>query len=78
MTTRSVALLTGCVLLVSVATLSLGVVEAAAPAEDAAVERTRQTTRMLDELYKTAVVLITKHYVESIPTCRPAPPPSPV
>ncbi len=37
---------------------------AAEPQEDPALERTRQTTRMLDDLYKTAVVLITKHYVE--------------
>jgi hypothetical protein len=34
------------------------------PAPDAhALERTRKTVRMLDDLYKTAVVLITKHYV---------------
>jgi hypothetical protein len=32
--------------------------------EDPAVERTRNTVRMLDDLYKTAVVLITEHYVE--------------
>lgn len=31
--------------------------------EDPAVARTRKTVRMLDDLYKTAVVLITKHYV---------------
>ena len=31
--------------------------------EDAALERTRQQVRMLDDIYKTAVVLITKHYV---------------
>jgi hypothetical protein len=35
--------------------------EPAAP--DAAVERTRKQVRMLDDLYKTAVVLITTHYV---------------
>ena len=29
----------------------------------AAIERTRKQVRMLDDLYKTAVVLITKHYV---------------
>lgn len=39
-----------------------------APAEDtssadAAVERTRNQVKMLDDLYKTAVVLITTHYV---------------
>ena len=31
--------------------------------KDAAVERTRKTVRMLDDLYKTAVVAITTHYV---------------
>jgi hypothetical protein len=30
---------------------------------DLAIERTRKTVRMLDDLYKTAVVLITEHYV---------------
>lgn len=33
-------------------------------ADPAAVERTRKNVRMLDDLYKTAVVLITKHYIE--------------
>ncbi len=58
-------------LVLSLAALSLALsaaflfqVGAAEPQEDPAVERTRQTTRMLDELYKTAVVLITKHYVD--------------
>ena len=32
-------------------------------AKDPAVERTRKTVRMLDDIYKTAVVLITEHYV---------------
>jgi hypothetical protein len=32
---------------------------------EASVERTRQQARMLDDLYKTAVVLITQHYVET-------------
>ena len=31
---------------------------------DDAVERTRKQTRMLDDLYKTAIVLITEHYVK--------------
>jgi hypothetical protein len=31
---------------------------------DAAVERTRKQTKMLDDLYKTAIVLITEHYVK--------------
>ena len=30
---------------------------------DAAVKRTRRQVKMLDDLYKTAVVLITQHYV---------------
>ncbi len=30
---------------------------------DAAVERTKKTVRMLDDIYKSTVVLITKHYV---------------
>lgn len=32
---------------------------------DPAVERTRKQVRMLDDLYKTAVVLITEHYVKT-------------
>lgn len=35
----------------------------AAEKPDEAVERTRKQVRMLDDLYKTAVVLITEHYV---------------
>jgi len=31
--------------------------------KDRAVERTRETVRMLDDVYKSAVVLITEHYV---------------
>ncbi len=33
--------------------------------DDAAVERTRTTVKMLDDLYKTAVVSITENYVEN-------------
>ena len=33
--------------------------------DDASVARTREQIRMLDDLYKTAVVLITEHYVNS-------------
>jgi len=36
---------------------------AEAQAREEAVERTRKQVRMLDDLYKTAVVLITTHYV---------------
>src|SRR5262245_13116070 len=31
---------------------------------DPAIERTRKQTKMLDDLYKTAIVLITEHYVK--------------
>jgi len=31
--------------------------------QDPAIERTRKTVRMLDDIYKTTVVLITEHYV---------------
>ncbi|MEZ6056462.1 MAG: DUF3365 domain-containing protein [Planctomycetaceae bacterium] len=33
------------------------------PAVDPATERTRKQVRMLDDLYKTAIVLVTTHYV---------------
>ena len=36
---------------------------AAETAKDAAVERTRQEIKMLDDLYKNALVLINEHYV---------------
>ncbi|MGE0760224.1 MAG: DUF3365 domain-containing protein [Pirellulaceae bacterium] len=45
--------------------LSSGMVTAAEPAADAGVERARKQVRMLDDLYKTAVVLITETYVKS-------------
>lgn len=37
---------------------------ASSTAQDAAVDRTREQVKMLDDLYKTAVVLITEHYVD--------------
>lgn len=37
--------------------------KAPSKADDAALARTRKTVQMLDDLYKTAVVLITEHYV---------------
>jgi len=37
--------------------------EDSTPQGDAALQRTRKTVRMLDDVYKSAVVLITKHYV---------------
>lgn len=33
--------------------------------KDAAVERARREVRMLDDIYKTAIVLVTEHYVKS-------------
>jgi hypothetical protein len=38
---------------------------AAKNAKDAAVERTRQEVKMLDDLYKNAIVLMNEHYVNS-------------
>jgi len=50
----------------SIATLDAG--EPAAktddPAQERAVERARREVRLLDDIYKNAIVLITKHYVE--------------
>ncbi len=45
--------------------------EKASDSKDAAVERTRQQVKMLDDLYKTVVVLITEHYVKD-PSILPA------
>jgi len=44
-------------------TLSLDAAKPAKKKKDPAVERTRKQVRMLDDLYKTVVVLITEHYV---------------
>ncbi len=38
-------------------------IQAADAEDDAALERTRDTVKMLDDIYKTTVVLITTHYV---------------
>jgi hypothetical protein len=35
------------------------------PPKDAAVERARREVRMLDDIYKTAIVLVTEHYVKT-------------
>jgi len=51
------------VLGVVMATLPQG--EAQAPKSDPALERTRKQVRMLDDIYKSAVVLITTHYVNT-------------
>jgi len=42
--------------------------EKASDSKDAAVERTRQQIKMLDDLYKTVVVLITEHYMKDLST----------
>lgn len=39
--------------------------EAVAKKKDPAVERARREVRMLDDIYKTSIVLITKHYVHN-------------
>ena len=50
-------------LLVSIAACSADMARAADD-EDAALKRTRKMVRMLDDIYKTTVVLITEHYIE--------------
>ena len=56
------------VALVGLGCLSLGLVESSKaqekPAADPAVARARKQVQMLDDLYKTAIVLITEHYVK--------------
>jgi len=37
----------------------------ASDSKDAAVERTRQQVKMLDDLYKTAIILVNEHYVNN-------------
>ena len=57
---------TSALLVIVAATLVAGSAisqEAKKPKKDRAVERTRKTVRMLDDIYKSAVVLITEHYV---------------
>ena len=58
--------LVGIGLLVSFAAAwAIGALRAAEPpAGDRAVERARREVKLLDDIYKTAIVLITKHYVE--------------
>ncbi len=53
-------MLAGLVLIGSAVAIGVG---AKNQEDDPAIERTRQQIRMLDDIYKTAVVLITKHYV---------------
>lgn len=48
----------------AIGSLNLGTLWAADPAEERAVERARREVKLLDDIYKTAIVLITKHYVE--------------
>lgn len=52
-----------CVALGLVLALKASGADEAKPKKDAAVERTRKQVKMLDDLYKTAVVLVTQHYV---------------
>jgi hypothetical protein len=55
----------------TIAGIALSAAEKGSSSKDAAVERTRQEVKMLDDLYKTVVVLITEHYVKD-PTTLPA------
>lgn len=57
------AALLGALLAVSSFSFLAAANEKAKP-NDAAVERSRKQVRMLDDLYKTAIVLVTTHYVE--------------
>jgi Protein of unknown function (DUF3365) len=45
--------------------IDLFAAEKASDAKDVAVERTRQEVKMLDDLYKNAIVLINEHYVNN-------------
>lgn len=45
--------------------IGLFAAEKASGAKDVAVERTRQEVKMLDDLYKNAIVLINEHYVNN-------------
>jgi hypothetical protein len=63
---KSRLLLLGLAAVVVVAAVALPVVAEKpekSPVDDAAVARTRKQVKMLDDVYKTAVVLITTHYV---------------
>ena len=44
--------------------VGVGIAFAQAPAKDAALERTRKQAMMLDDLYKTAIVVVTEGYVD--------------
>lgn len=61
---RRWAMVTVLAFTVSVSVILLGRGQAESPKVDAAVERARREVRMLDDIYKTAVVLITQHYVD--------------
>lgn len=62
-TKKSLCLLTVISLFAATAILLQGSVQSDEKKPDPALERTRKTVRMLDDVYKTAVVLITEHYV---------------
>ena len=66
MTRKHVSVLLSSAALLAVGALWMNSATAEAKAPDAAaVNRTRKTVRMLDDLYKTAVVLITSKYVKT-------------
>lgn len=60
---RSAAVLAACGLVAATIVMRPPVLGQEKP-DDAAVERARKQVRMLDDLYKTAIVLVTTHYVE--------------
>ena len=51
------------VVFLAIAPVALNAEKEQKPKHDAALERTRKTVRMLDDLYKTVVVLITENYI---------------
>ena len=61
---KQVLVLTLCAVFVGGVAWSMQVADGAGKKKkDPALERTRKTVKMLDDIYKTAVVLITTHYV---------------
>jgi hypothetical protein len=55
----------GTFVLLAVGSASFSAEKDAAKPDDAAVKRARKTVRMLDDIYKTAIVLITDKYVNT-------------
>jgi hypothetical protein len=60
-----VGLALGLAIMVSIGKVGSFAVENPSGSKDAAVERTRQEVKMLDDLFKNAIVLIDGHYVKT-------------